>query len=100
RAGESGHAQSEDRQDGSADGEVPTLARGARRAEKRKCQRGKREGIDRRHEAVMQLGAELPGQLLVDRVVLVRVQKLPEITLANAQRDIAVLREFRHVEGV
>ena len=38
----------------------------------------------------MQFGAELPGELLVDRIIVARGQKLPEIALANAQRDIAM----------
>ncbi len=49
----------------------------------------------------MQLGAELSGQLLVDRIVLVRVEQFPEITFANAEGDgLIVVGEFRHVERV
>ena len=100
RAGEAGHAQSEHREDGAADRKIAALARGARRAEKGEGEGGKCERIDRRHEAVMQLGAELAGHLLVDRIVLVRVHQFPEIAFANAECDVVALVEFRHVEGV
>ena len=67
-----------------ADRKIAALARGARRAEEREGQRREGKRIDRRHEAVMQLGAELAGQLLVDRIVRGRREQLPEIAFANA----------------
>ncbi len=70
RAGEAHHAQAEHREDRAADREIAALARGARRTEEGKGEGRERERIDRRHEAVMQLGAELAGQLLIDRIVL------------------------------
>ena len=100
RAGEAGHAQSEHREDGAADRKIAALARGARRAEKGEGEGGKCERIDRRHESVMQFGAELAGQLHVDRIVFVRIHQFPEIAFANAEGDVVALVEFRHVEGV
>ena len=85
RAGKSGHAQAEHREDRAADREVAALARGARRAEKGKGQHREGERIDRRHEAVMQFGAELAGQLLVDRIVCRGRDQFPQIALANSR---------------
>src|SRR5438270_359392 len=49
----------------------------------------------------MQGRAELAGNLLVDGVVLGRREQLPEITLADAEGDVAALaRELGHVEAV
>src|SRR5580692_4842202 len=49
----------------------------------------------------MQLGAKLSGQLLIDRVRILGVQQFPEVTLANAERDIvALVGELRHIEAV
>src|SRR5260370_34644028 len=57
--------------------------------------------IDRRHETIMQLGAELSGQLHVDRIVGKRREQFPKVTFANAQSDVAsLIREFRHVERI
>ena len=76
-AGESRHAQPEHGEDGAADRKVAALTRGARRAEKRKGERGKCKRIDRRHETVMQFGAELSGQLHVNRIVGGRRRAIP-----------------------
>src|SRR6266478_2104198 len=84
-----------------ADRKVAALTRGSRRAKKGECQRGKSEGVDRRQETVMQLGAKLSGILLVDQIAVARCKQLPEITLADAERDVmALIGEFRHVERV
>jgi len=55
----SDHAQREYGEDRAADRKVAALARGARRArEKAKVSAANAKRIDRRHEAVMQLGAK------------------------------------------
>ena len=100
RAGEAGHAQAEHCEDRAADRKIPALARGARRAEEGEGQRGERERIDRGEEAVVQFGTELARQRLVNGIIGARPQQLPDVTLADAERDVAMLREFRHVEGV
>src|SRR5205807_5832103 len=70
-------------------------------AEKGEGERGKGERIDRRHEAVMQLGAKLSGHILVDRIVFGRRNQLPQITFTDTQRDVvALIGEFRHVERI
>src|SRR5205807_4748912 len=57
---------------------IAALARGARRAEEGKGEGRERKRIDRRHEAIMQLGEELARQLLIGLVVLVRPHQFPE----------------------
>src|SRR6202020_3409596 len=80
---------------------VSALARRAWRAEKGKGERGKGKGIDRRHEAIMQFGAKLSRQLLIDRVRIFRRQQFPEVALANPQRDVmSLIGELRHVEAI
>ena len=55
--------------------------------------------IDRRQEAVMQLGAKLPGQLLEDRIV-VRGRNHPRDSVRELVGIAAAIGEFRHVEGI
>ena len=101
RTGKSRHPQPEHREDRTADRKIAALARGARCAQKREGEGGECERIDRRHETVMQLGAELSGQLHVDRIVGRRREQFPEIAFANAQGDVvALIGEFRHVECI
>ena len=77
RAGESGHAQAEHREDRAADRKIAALARGARRAEKRKGQRREGKRIDRRHEAIMQFGAELAATAACTSDRLPRARSVP-----------------------
>ncbi len=101
RAGESRHAQPEHREDGAPDRKIAALPRGARRAEKCERQGCECERIDRRHETIVQLGAELSSQIAIDRVVRSRPDQFPEIPFANPERDVAaLLGEFRHIEGI
>ena len=49
----------------------------------------------------MQLGAKLPGSILVARIVHGRRKQFPKITLTDTQRDVvALIGEFRHVERI
>ena len=58
-AGKAGQAQRADRDDRHDDRHLAALPAGARRAEDRKAEHRERDRIERRDEAVMQLGAEM-----------------------------------------
>jgi hypothetical protein len=99
--GKARHAQAEHRGNCAAHREVAALPRRPWRAQECKGQGGKGKRIDRRHQAVVHLGAELPRHLLVKRVIHWRHHQFPEISFTNSVGDVlAAIGELRHIESV
>ena len=74
---------------------------GARRAEIGKGNRQEGERIQRRHQPVVQFGAELAGLLDVERIFRIGEQQLPQIALADRIfHRLRTAGELREIEGV